>query len=602
MDWSGSTPVVYATTSEAVTTQNRLIKINDTGAGSPATTLAAAGASRAFRGVAFAPVAKENFFTSPNLPPPEGKYVSPQQYHVLYAQGIIIKNISHQRFTQSQPPPPPPPGTVQVHAFSSTVEMDVSNDGGVNFQRLSAPAQVQVRVTYGSEGGGTSYYDTEMLQLDLSGGGLPAGVMVRESPTLPSKGKTSVRQAAGGFMIDSFFDIFTELSVDGGQNWSPAQGSAHVDLRGDPLAVPPIPAPTSLLPPPNDLYVTPADFHAAYAQGIVIRDIKHHFFTDSLPPPPPGGSQTHNFGSQVDMQVSTDGGASFQPMRAPASVGVMVTHRSSFGGTDVYDTEMLSLNLQGGDLPPGVMIRESPTRRSEGGTAITGDPDFDLLRIGSFFDVFTELSVDGGQNWAPANSAAHVVLECHAPERPEPSPNLPPPGGEYVSPADFHAAYAAGIIIKDVRHNGFTQSQPPPPPGGTQPHQFDSQVHFMVSMDGGATFSPASAPAHAVVRVTSTQDEGPTRFFETEMLALDIAGGSCRRGDDSRKPDESFLGRTSIRMVNSPTGIGIYQQLLRHLHRADSGWRQTWQPSTTVPSASGPWARPLGITCPLRCQ
>jgi hypothetical protein len=37
--------------------------------------------------------------------------------------------------------------------------------------------------------------------------------------------------------------------------------------------------------------------------------------------------------------------------------------------------------------------------------------------VTSFFDVFFELSLDGGQSWSPASSAAHIVLE--------PAPPLP---------------------------------------------------------------------------------------------------------------------------------------------------------------------------------
>src|SRR5437867_274730 len=189
---------------------------------------------------------------------------------------------------------------------------------------------------------------------------------------------------------------------------------------------------------------------------------------------------------------------------------------------------MLALNAQGGDLPNGIMLRESPARRSEGGTAIEPVAADGTRRIHSFFDVWPEVSLDVGQSWSASDSAAHVELDCKAPEVPKPSPNLPPPDGQYVSPADYHAAYAAGIIIKDVKHNRFTQSQPPPPPGGSQVHEFDSQVQFQVSMDNGATFSPASAPAHVRVSVRSSVDDpaSNTRFFDTEMLALDISGGS----------------------------------------------------------------------------
>src|SRR6185436_17345083 len=115
----------------------------------------------------------------------------------------------------------------------------------------------------------------------------------------------------------SFFDVNTEISLDFGATWSPAVQPHRVVLRKDPRTVPPIPAPTPLLPPPNDLYISPAQYHILTAQGIVIKDIRHKFFTDSQPPPTPGGSNTHTFGSQVDMMLSTDGGATFNPVRAP---------------------------------------------------------------------------------------------------------------------------------------------------------------------------------------------------------------------------------------------------------------------------------------------
>jgi hypothetical protein len=52
-DFSGATPVVYATTAED--SGNRLVSIADTGADSPVITLATAGVNQVFRGVTFAP-------------------------------------------------------------------------------------------------------------------------------------------------------------------------------------------------------------------------------------------------------------------------------------------------------------------------------------------------------------------------------------------------------------------------------------------------------------------------------------------------------------------------------------------------------------------
>ncbi len=55
VDYSGVNPVIYATTNEANTTGNRVIKITDAGAGSSATTIVASTANTFLHGIAFAP-------------------------------------------------------------------------------------------------------------------------------------------------------------------------------------------------------------------------------------------------------------------------------------------------------------------------------------------------------------------------------------------------------------------------------------------------------------------------------------------------------------------------------------------------------------------
>jgi hypothetical protein len=80
----------------------------------------------------------------------------------------------------------------------------------------------------------TGTFDTEMLSLSLTGittGFTPTPVSIRESPTLASSGMTTVTDLGGGsYRIDSFFDIFTELSLDGGATWTPSTASTHFDL------------------------------------------------------------------------------------------------------------------------------------------------------------------------------------------------------------------------------------------------------------------------------------------------------------------------------------------------------------------------------------
>jgi hypothetical protein len=55
--------------------------------------------------------------------------------------------------------------------------------------------------------------------------------MIRESPTKQSLGRTYVSLDQGGqYRISSFFDIFTELSIDGGQTWV-ASGTPDIPLH-----------------------------------------------------------------------------------------------------------------------------------------------------------------------------------------------------------------------------------------------------------------------------------------------------------------------------------------------------------------------------------
>jgi hypothetical protein len=286
----------------------------------------------------------------------------------------------------------------------------LSQNGGASYQPVRANAAVSVNVQSRSSSSGAGIFDTEMLSLNLSGGGLPAGIMIRESPTLPSRGGLQMAQNADGtYAASSFFDVFTELSADGGQTWLPAtNGAAHVELRQTPEK----PFPTANLPSPNGQYVSPAQWHAAFANGIVISNVSHQRFLESFPPPPPGGSNSHAFGSTVLMQLSLNGGGTFSPASAPAGVNVSVASTAVEDGTRFFDTEMLSLNLAGGGLPAGVMVRESPSKASLGRTSIRQPAGTTSFRISSFFDVFLEASLDGGQTWSPSISGpSHVSLD-----------------------------------------------------------------------------------------------------------------------------------------------------------------------------------------------
>lgn len=69
-----------------------------------------------------------------------------------------------------------------------------------------------------------------------------------------------------------------------------------------------------------------------------------------------------------------------------------------------FDTEMLAMNLSGASPLGPMLVRESPSRPSLGQVRLNGLPPGQPVHIDSFFDIFVELSIDGGQTWMPAMS------------------------------------------------------------------------------------------------------------------------------------------------------------------------------------------------------
>jgi hypothetical protein len=112
--------------------------------------------------------------------------------------------------------------------------------------------------------------------------------------------------------------------------------------------------------------------------------------------------------------------------QAMVSTGLEPVHRVSGYGTahvvgaagkdmfhQEFDTELVSLDLVGLSHYPQFKFRESPTLRSSG---ITTRVDlcppcasaFTHWEISSFFDVFAEVSFDGGASWTPGDKSFHI--------------------------------------------------------------------------------------------------------------------------------------------------------------------------------------------------
>jgi hypothetical protein len=193
---------------------------------------------------------------SPDLPPiiPEG-YLSPSDVHARYsgpALEVVLSMVEHQPFAALPPrvvcDPTGGGNCHEDHEFQSTLNAMVSINGDPAMP-ITMNGPVMTRALNKGPGDTTGTFDVEMLSMMLTGG---PGVMIRESPSRPSLGKTSITDIGApgpapgdpdnGYHIDSFFDVFTELSIDGGMTWIPKAGNrgTRVNLGG-------VPEPSSIL-------------------------------------------------------------------------------------------------------------------------------------------------------------------------------------------------------------------------------------------------------------------------------------------------------------------------------------------------------------------
>lgn len=257
------------------------------------------------------------------------------------------------------------------------------------------------------------------MQLSGDVGGIQ--IEIRESPALPSPGETSITDNGDGtFQIDSFFDVFTELSVNGGGFQAQTNEAGRMDLmRVRPTAILSQP---DLPPEPNpsrcdqvaSLYASSDALHALFPGGIDFDNPIHKCFENvTTSTDPVTGDETEQFDTTIE--GSFDDGSGPQPLVLTGPVEIRTLRKGS-DTTGQFDTEMVSMSLTGdvGGIP--IEIRESPVRSSEGETRVD-DIGGGQFEIDSFFDVFTEVSIAGGP-FQPQTNAA-VRMDLH--DAPEPS-------------------------------------------------------------------------------------------------------------------------------------------------------------------------------------
>ena len=200
--------------------------------------------SIAILGLAIACLAGPSFGTvissDSNYPPLAGWYQSTSPYSAIFTDGVIVKGITMKNFTQTQLPPAP--GGNATWSVGATCSGLASPDGGTTFLPYSGAASLAYKIDSGTDSGDTRNFNLELTQMDLTVATPFGPMMLRESPSMVSTGQLSITALGGGnYSFESFYDVYTEMSDDGGLNWYPSVTPA------DHLVLVPEPATLSLL-------------------------------------------------------------------------------------------------------------------------------------------------------------------------------------------------------------------------------------------------------------------------------------------------------------------------------------------------------------------
>jgi hypothetical protein len=184
-------------------------------------------------GLVWAPEAEAGLAVSdPGLPPVTGEWVSDPDTQMLDYGGVVQGYDVH------------------LFGFESIVRQDVGADEHITCNASltaivsSFPGEPMVLfqgpmeiLVFGKAGQTVGTFPAEVLSLDAGAAGFPL-VLLRESPTLSSMGEVTVTDLGGGtWTIDSFFDVFTDLSPDDGASWLPDATAHHLVLLPEPATL-----------------------------------------------------------------------------------------------------------------------------------------------------------------------------------------------------------------------------------------------------------------------------------------------------------------------------------------------------------------------------
>jgi len=171
---------------------------------------------------------------------------------------------------------------------------------------------------------------------------------------------------------------------------------------------------TVSLPVPGAVY-RGGDPHVFMGGQVALFCGVHGGFTSATAPPTTVGQTvrseyTATFVGELTLEPPAVASSETHGLALPARMAETITLARESGGTRTYDTELVTFELQGTGMPSGIMVRESSGQASTGVTTVTALSG-GQSRVETYYDVWLDVSLDGGLTWTQADAAVRMTLE-----------------------------------------------------------------------------------------------------------------------------------------------------------------------------------------------
>jgi hypothetical protein len=301
-------------------------------------------------------------------------------------------------------------GPDEYHTFTATLITTVDIGSGPEPVTFSGPV---LTIAFDKADVTTGVFATEIVSMSLSGEVSGVPLTLRESPTFASTGQTAiVETCAGIYEIYSFYDLFSELSVDGGQTWIAVDAGQYLNLEmfpsgGVTLASPDLPPESD--PPSCESVLTqyhgPPSVYSSSPLTVPFGELSLRCF-QSVVRADLGADEYQSYIATLVTTVDIGSGPELATLTGPMET---IAFDKAAVTTGVFQTEIVSMSLSGDVGGITLWLRESPTLASTGQTKIV-EVCGGVFDIYSAYGLFSEVSVDGGQTWIPVDAVQDLTL------------------------------------------------------------------------------------------------------------------------------------------------------------------------------------------------